>query len=418
MPNAPGDFPPQAVVVKESGTASWSGQSGSANNDLEFPEVSGTSTGTKYHIKENPGLEFRVTRYPTANGVLWTPTPEGLMSAYASVSYSATANALDISLSGGYKNVGERYLIGQECRATVVSPLSITSRMWTVSGGSPFKDWIVSIYQPLLQSSATLVGLNANDLIQPELVFCFGMDGSSSISCTVHLDVPPGSKPEGGLDATLTRITPIEKPVVTHTAINGVVRLVSQTFVGLENPPEIPSSPRIGIRFFGSVSTPEQLHYGGEGAWNWVQLVTLNDTRVLSGQTQQYMCGNDEIGWYTSGLDTAYPFAPLELPGEVYPANGQVFIAKDPPGSDDLLSTPTSYMWDEKFTIYMMYKPRRPGSKFVPVAKNDWFWKAPLSKIGNQWALVGGSTNNSPTIQVLPHPTWNKLVFGPALRWR
>lgn len=165
-------------MIAEASTASWTSSTtlgaqatGSCSNGLGFPTVStgptggpsyvtkgGLSQGTRYQVKQDPGTSFTIACSPAiqvgGTGAVGPPLEVG--DGTVSLSYKATAEPLEVVLSGGIgPKDGKQYLIGQKVTATALTGgLTATSYAWDVSGGAPFKSYAPG------QNTATFTELN------------------------------------------------------------------------------------------------------------------------------------------------------------------------------------------------------------------------------------------------------------------
>jgi hypothetical protein len=387
QPSFPGESPPNVVLVKETSRATWRGDTGSASNGLGFPAVpdangfGGTSSGVKWSVKNNPGQSFTWTCTPSASASTADPPVGPYADAAASVSYRIDVGFIQISLSGGIQSTTEsRYLIGQKCRAEITSdsipPLSINSYSWNVSGGDSFKRFYVSHSQATHLSAGYRDNL-ATPITTPTLKCHFAKNGTVTISCTVGLAVPPGDKPESGLSLSLSQQTTTELPVMASLTWDPAYTRMSlnndYVYASSVPRPDPPIENDLGLKWYSAVTTPADFLIGQDyGYWRWVQLVTLSSTRVLNGTTQSEMSGNDEVGYFTAGLDVSYPYAPSEPdPPAAWPADGSQHLAFDRPARS-LDAVASSYSVRDNFESFLMYKPPGVDSDWVTLRKMLW----------------------------------------------
>ena len=147
-PTAANEPPPDSVIVEEDGDA-WYGTypdySGTCDDGLGdlpvYGSSSGSSSGTRYTVKSNPGASFTLTCSPSSTA---TTTQDGAY-ASASVSYKATISPVTINLAGttpdssGNLNI----LVGQHCTASLVgipSGCTVSNYQWSVTG-TTFQTW-------------------------------------------------------------------------------------------------------------------------------------------------------------------------------------------------------------------------------------------------------------------------------------
>jgi hypothetical protein len=96
--------PPAVVIVRESCTASWSGDSGSCSNGLGNPETGTTyaksSTGDRLSIVTTNTDDFYVSCSPTASVTQLDPPPSGYPAGSCGVTYSATGYVPKLTFDG------------------------------------------------------------------------------------------------------------------------------------------------------------------------------------------------------------------------------------------------------------------------------------------------------------------------------
>ena len=171
----PNSLPPEAVIVKQTSSASWNGDSGTCADglgDAAVPSTGGeTSSGVHYIARSNPGSSFQITVTPSATvsaggGFQFGPPVGGS----CTVTFSAQTYCVRMPLNGVVK-IEQSYqiLIGQKFSSTIsFDPGSPTSAgdtyAWTLSGGDPFADYMAppptgpAVYTPF--TSPTGASLN------------------------------------------------------------------------------------------------------------------------------------------------------------------------------------------------------------------------------------------------------------------
>lgn len=65
-------------------------------------------------------------------------------------------------------------------------------------------------------------------------------------------------------------------------------------------------------------------------------------------------------------------------------------LATDSP-SDELAPLDISYSVDESFKYFILFKPNKPNSIWVPLGIVEWFWKAEARRERAAWRIVNGS---------------------------
>lgn len=79
--------------------------------------------------------------------------------------------------------------------------------------------------------------------------------------------------------------------------------------------------------------------------------------------------------------------------GTIKAAAGKTVIfdlATDSP-SDGLASLDTSYSVNESFKYFILFKPDKANSIWVPVGMAEWFWKAEARKTSSNWQIISRS---------------------------
>jgi len=405
------------VVIKETSDASWYCTSnlnamptGSISNALgfgsqDYGSTSGSdpfsqdhdSLDTRYQVKQNPGASFTIHCSPYAHisGTGAVGLPRGTGYGAASVDYKASAEPLEIILSGGIgPKLNRQYLIGQQVTATsLTGGLTATSYAWDVSGGSPFKSYTPG------QDTATFTELNLDTETGSSLTFHFkepiDPPGKATISCITNLQVPPGALPTTPLTAIVSRKVAVVAPEFTFEAARGTVQ-----FDDPNNPTEfrLDGAELYGVKggcvWSGTVTAPPEFDSGGE--WNFTQTVTPN--RVLqSPQATHNFSYNGQ-----KGLDEQFPYS------TAFPADGTRHTDSDIP--NQFIRPPfTNVKGADSFDLYMLYMPPDQGSNYVPLTQFSWNWKgeaAPNSSGG--WNLLDADSGSFPRTGWPLHPKWTR----------
>ncbi len=339
-----------------------------------------SSSGTRYRIVQNPGQSFPITCSPSVvfSGTAAAGPPiTGSGNGLGFLSYSATAQPLEVVLSGGIgtKN-SKKYLIGQHVTATLsTGGLTADSLSWFVMGGSPFKDW--TAYQDEGRFTAFVP-----ETTNPIGFYFKKPDSGPTVTCYAHLAVPAGARPANGF-------------VVAADRQCGVVPPASATFdvsmgsVSLRNPPPQPTnsigfgglrSPEYGDQDVGivwkcQILTPAAFTQQGPGGWNFIQLISMDRHHVYHGTDQGLRKNGHQC------LDNFYPYAPL--PNGVHPGYAGMWSADgiDHRGADDPFNSVfygsgevDSVNMEDGFRTWLMYLPPGDDSRYVPIRKIAWYW--------------------------------------------
>lgn len=433
------DPPPDKVVIAEEGNTSVSSSAVTpgtyattvtCDNALDFPfkpgptygpayGASGTSIGTRYQIKDQPGQEFTITCSPSATveGPASTSTSSNNSSGLVKVQYKATATPLEIVLDGGIgSNRSKRFLIGQQVSGSVSSGgLQVVpdSCDWSADAGSPFSDYQVVWTDENSPTSATFIELGTQT--QSTVTFHFKQAPAkgtvANVSTPVTLAVPAGALPAEGLTATLKQECRIDIPNKTISVYIGTVRGVPDPAV----PEQIalydavkPDGNVVGLYWRGTVTTP--IEYGSGGGWNVTQLVKPTHLRTQNG-VEQKLAANGVLA-----LDTVFGY------DAIFPAvntdDGVLQGSQDTPSSG-AWNAGTSFMSaNTSFNDYMMYLPNGTGSCFVPLRQFNWFWAGRAQPNGSTGVWQVSHTNQGWSLgaEYPDHPEWTTNA-GQGLNW-
>jgi hypothetical protein len=397
----------------ESGYATFGGGgtgTGSADDGWGDPVVNNTSNAAHYEVKDGSSGTITIT-----SGNLSAKTPPFTSLAQASgaevvASFSVTPIPITLSPSGGIgPNSAKSLLIGQQFGGSVNSgTLSQTSWNWTVSGGSPFLDYVAAdggaVYTPFTPPTGATMG-------------CYFAKPTTSVtvSCAAHLALPSGAFPAAGLDVTVKRTLTIEKPSDQLNIVIGSVNAepglpfgTPPTFVELEQYPQTTPSPNAcGIQFQGTITTPAAYVLSNDyGQWNWTQLVTTSRQEKNNGTYWQFAIKTNNSTTIINGrqvLDGGYPY------GSWYSANGVQDGNTDSP-VQDLSSDPAIREYDvsDSFDDYLMYQPPGANSLPVPLKETDWYWTfQALKNASNVWSVSGRNAYWGFVADFPAFPTWN-----------
>lgn len=425
--------PPERVVVEERATASWSGDSGSVSCGLTVVD----SHSTANHGADESGLRWTVVDSHSGSFSLPTSCTMSADVAVAQnspyniwgsclVTYSATPHDVRLDLTGGLvDDPGTRYLIGQRLTGTIDAPFTVASRTWSVSGGDAFKAFSHDYDYPPPVSYGHRIDLTSSDFSATDLICCFAKEDSATVTCNLKLTLPE-LNPTGGLSVTLSKDTEIEAPTVTTLTItDGTIVLTDPTskpdarLVLANASPN--TSPVKGIIWSGGVTSPSG--YGTGGGWCYFQILTLGSTcHVPPSTTLTEQCGSSSWGWWTVGLDSTYPYEPVNdlfntfvdvaNPTTTHEANDSpYFPLNDPSGAD-------SFNLRQDFEVYQMYQPPGAGSQLVPVQKFTWYWAGSATWNGSTWSLTGATNSHTTPVDYPSFPDWSHLMKGFDITFR
>ncbi len=407
MPSYDGDLPPSVVVVKETGGADWSGDSGACDDGLGHaaqppagPSVyHQDSFGSRYFVQEDPGNSFTRPCNPTASAVKAQGGPSPWQTASAGVSYIAGVYYPSLTISGVIDPATDhRLLIGQRLTATVslggLPTGAGDSYSWSVDKGAPFSDYTAS------DASATYVPFGSQNA--PVMVCYFAKpDTGIKVQASVSL-------PTIGLAFSLAidDIRTSNPTVWNRFQAIGTMQLLPNaqgpTELALDgaiqtNPPDVH-----GVFFQTSLQAPPPFPpstVGEIGTWNFTQLVKPTISGVNSaGQT--ILCDNYAL----EGLDKKFPYL-----GPFSAIENLTGIFSDRPAVQLAGFNSMNARWD--FKLYVMYLA--PGqSKFVPIQIIPWHCAGQTATGSPSWPIWGISQAIGGVTKFPAHPTWTFAHLG------
>ena len=449
-----GDLPPQAVIVTETRSASWSyfntappsaascsdGLSGASNAEVDhvvanppssppgagYSTYSGSSSGTWYSVQTPDssgkvgfsvsGLQSNVTFAPIDPTQNW---------AYAVLDDQITVSPVTITLSGTTKDSSGNFniLVGQGCTASlsgIPSNCTVSNYKWSVSdSNAAFQSWNVT-YVAGKSSTAALVSGPGPLTNSTAHWYWSDKAGSQTVSCTATVTPPAGQgKP---FQVTATQPVSLVIPTIRVTPTTGRVQIndLAQSVYGpgyyLYDGPG--NGSQYGITWTATVATPSlftQNSTQNGTLWNFVQITKPSRYRAVTGGSQQPSALNGQYG-----LDTTYPYEPgpysAAFPGG-YSASTMPSSSSDSPAVF-ISDTYQNYQVLDSFQTYIMYSPPGTDTQWVPVWVIEWYWTANDTIPGTSWAdwnnvtdagIVRATNTESATV----HPTWSNLVLAP-----
>ena len=370
-----------------------------------------SSSGTRYRIVQNPGQSFPITCSPSVvfSGTAAAGPPiTGSGNGLGSLSYSATAQPLEVVLSGGIgtKN-SKRYLIGQHVQARVsTGGLTATSYNWSVSGGQPFKYY----HANTLTAFVTQMGAETGNLLDFYFRKPTQYDGGPAIvTCSCHLSVPTGMLPTNGFDVIPSQPCSVEKPNSWLTVDIGTVqpeplppasamRMHLYGIVWSDGT----STLHTGIRWRGTVTTAPEYGHEGIPGWNYTQLITPGRALRDASTTHTLIPNGTQV------LDSEFGYMPTN--GGVYPDDGTPETSGDAP-SNEFGAPYISSIVHESFVTYTLYRPPGSDSLWVPLKELQWFWQGAASPdTGSVWSVSNTAAMWGFVDDFPPHPQWNGNV--------
>ncbi|MGE0001958.1 MAG: hypothetical protein AB7F50_09475 [Fimbriimonadaceae bacterium] len=389
---------PLYLVIQETATAHWDGDSGACANGLGHAPTGSqydkTSQGERWTLKSAPGTSFQITVTPSAS-TEWSTGVCGNPAGTASVSWQVQIHHLDIVPGGLTWNSNTwQPMIGQQVVGTLVRPtLSGSTQSWSVTKGDKFADYQAS------QASAHVTDYNVNNTETglSTSVF-FRAPGLATIKCNVFVGGPIQQ------NVSLQRNITVEKPSSTIAVSIGAPRIgdfANGQGFGLYDAPALHTDYHDtlpawwGVRWGADPNTPAPWDNEGSGGWHWTQ-------RVLP--SRHWTWGGQEHAWSINGawgLDTRYPYEPppYQSPGPgAYPANGYGETDGDAPQVP--LEHPPYDAFragSESFRTYLMYEPPpKPGFgvRWVALKEISWYWAGRC-----EWSLIAWVGPTDPAAQ-------------------
>jgi hypothetical protein len=421
VPDAPGDTPPANVIVREDCTAFWQAYtigpppSGGCDNGLNsgvvdlgpIPGIPSppfttrwfASSGTRYRVVAGT-QPLTITRNPSASA-------SSPIFASASVYYTCSVAPADVIFAAG-TDIGpsgaQRYLVGMPASASLATGgLTGTSFIWSVDGCNPFTDYsptTPTLYQALIQpwqSSVSCFFAQAATGDDPKL--------KATFSCAAHLAIPPGCKPDGGLDVNASRQCTVEGPAFGLQASIGVPTLVGSPPTKFQlRGASLGNYTGDGTYWRGTaLAASEWESLYGVGVICYVQIINPN-RRFVDGQitwvNMQYP--------FSGFCDSGFPYSPNPSPFPAsQAANGTYLYGGDSPGQD--LNGQSGWAHDT-FDTYLMYIPDLFNGRWVPLATWHWWWGGTVTLNGGSWRIDDPSAGIDPNLVPYPgHPQWTYL---------
>ena len=397
----PTSFPPDAVFIKETSTASWSGDSGSCANGLLHPPTGGpngqVSTGSRWTSIANPGNSFSLPSVnPLANVVRgdvgsFGPVTPGV----AHVGYVAETFPVRLIISGTKLVNGKpTLLIGQRLSATLdignLPPHLGDSFTWVVTNGAPFSNYVASaaagIYTAFASPNSPNMQCWFAQAIEPITVRCTFQSMTANSSVVVDRDDV----------VTVAPSFDLQRAIGTMQILGNAFQLYGATYNGLN----------AGVHYYGHVMTPAFWIEGGDmGNWNLTQILHATTTWVSNG-TSYWDSSTNFVGPPSKHDGTSFPYSPQ------WPADVHVHADNDSPGIAGI-STFTVLFDSADFSTYQLYMPPGAGSKFVPLKSLDWSYSAQVSRptVNAAWGKVSGAIPTHTLRNAYrPHPIWTGSV--------
>ena len=412
----PFNVPPPAVVTQEDSTAYWIGQylsnatgscsSGLPNETIQTGDADTpgeTRTGHRYKIVQNPGSTITLTCSPTASVSFYgyDPFDTGMGSG---VSYSWQIHEVRLDVGGAVKRQGNyAILIGQRALGSLVCPGTLSNFQWTV-GGEKF----ASFDRAYDDSWGHMTPVSSNEWQKQYPHWVWKKEDTADVS--VLADVAINGENLGPV--FVTKQVTVLVPEYGFAPITGNPQATAGTIDGsyqLHAGGDEASPP--GMKFIGSVGTPDTFRFLGTGDWTFTQLTKIATVQwafppadlipILGGtHTSDY--------WLDAGF--AFPIGGLIWPADSTKTNHTEQYAEDSPGIP-VLPQIQQVAGDWDFIMYLMYKPPDSGlgSEWVPLHSFEWgFHVRAIRLLPNTawnpnppgWITTGAS------VRTTTHPHW------------
>jgi hypothetical protein len=195
----------------------------------------------------------------------------------------------------------------------------------------------------------------------------------------------------------LTAILHVKKPVCTLSAEqNGVATITHGAlgdYIAFISTPQGP-----GVSFSGDVQNPDGL---SNGLWHFVQIIKKTSTIFNDKGKCQKIETNDVV------LDSQYPYEPQSLVDSWTTGSG-IHNARDSPGKP--LTGSNQVNANDQFSMYIMFKPEGPQSKWVPLKCIDWGWSFCAKLVENSWNIYSPEKFLNPACETVIHPQWGENI--------
>jgi hypothetical protein len=413
----PANIPPAVVLIREESTASWSGDNGGCANGLQHPPVPSSngaiSTGVRYSSRLNPGATFIVTCSPSANATLAANSSTGLLAGHASVSYSAAAYPVRLSLYGVVNPVTDkRSAVGCRVGGTAaiegVFDLDLNYQWSQTSMCLPFNHYYFN------NSNSQLIDWTPGNSSSTSMVFRDG--GSVNLRCRIY-DL------DDGIDVTVEENLTIEEPILKNPPTEDSIG----DFYLLPNL-VVPNIFALSIRT-ANPNSPPPYNYGSGEIWQQrvidpssiiamtpnassqivnVQLANLDYLINLRTTGQSLIPPGFTVGVW--GLDGNAPYNQYALADGL--ANLEFYDTPRIETGQGNLNELSFMRIKGDFDVYLMYKPPTINSEYVSIAKQPWSCHGEASWIsGSSTWRIDVNTRSNGSIAPWPfHPLWTFKV--------
>lgn len=444
-PNWPS--PPEVVVIEEIGESQWNGLTGSASDGLGHPIIAsidpnnpgGTSAGSKYSVRQNPGASFTITCSLSASCDVPRNNAIGIVSGSASCTYAVAVHTPRLLLEG--VTATGKIIAGQAARAKInldgiPSDLASRYNFNIPASPHPFLNWQYANWNATSQAStgtySPLPDLsNLADATTPVFYFrtkstsalaVTGVASLPTIGCTISLSSLPFSVFQATTDA---------KPYNAQWA-QGRLQIRSD----VSNPDRfkmlIPNASifkddewvevEVGKWLIDKTSDPAEVteYANAHGTHGWVQLVFDESFAVLDDSNSTVITQPPLNEWV---LDDFVPYGRGSFLLCTNTHNSQL---ADSPGYGSAggpsLNAYKKFSVKMQFKSYVMYKPvdndlaNIAGSVFVPTVMCPWTCVGVALKTTSSgtstWIRDSETSSTSLKEQSPPHPVWTKATIA------
>ncbi len=294
---------PSVLVIKETGVASWTGDSGTATTGLPNETINTgahgqSKSGYQYTIKQNPGAGFSLPAVNIkADATLGAGSTSGLVNASASVGYVATYTPVTIESNYAVRTGRAfNFLVGQEADFYVsAGGYQLDQHQWY--SGAPHVDIV-----RLLDNFARETIRDAGQTIQEHPSWYYdGGDYQGQTSCSVR--IKNGSTVLGTV--SVYRYLNVYRPTVQVPGAVGPSTINDPAMGSQGNEEAMAGSKALvkaGMAFVGKMKLPPLfVQAQGLGKWSYAQLAS-------TAYSVTFVAGGSEQKSFPMGLDNVYPY--------------------------------------------------------------------------------------------------------------
>jgi hypothetical protein len=272
-----------------------------------------------------------------------------------------------------------------------------------VTGGAPFKSWIVSGQSPAVYTG--FANPQTTSSIEP---YFAKPEDMIDVTCTVTTMSPDLSIP---LNESLKTDAPTyyhdREPCGVMTLLPDNVDPYEFTLYGATHPLAKDVNGQLilaGMYYDARVERPPQ--YGpSQGTFTFVQLITDRSQLTYNGQTDYAQPVREKA------LDRIYPqkrYVPTGDHIEIIDGKREIncYIFGDRPRFEGIEAGHSWLSYDADFELFVVFQPP-PSSTFdvavVPLIRKQWYCRGSASR-GNPWQKADTGSKMGKALQYPPHP--------------